>query len=434
MSDWDPIKLAKSSKTFCIFPWIHQYVGPPGDVKPCCVYDHKAELGSLKKNSLEEIWNNEETRKMRVRFLRGEQHPSCGICNNRAEIGDAFYNTYNQIFFENNTDIQQVVATTKLDGTVDDHKLFYIDVRFNNLCNLKCRSCAPHYSTSWVADHRKLYNRKERADVDDGYQFPGKTETQALDEIIPHLADAHMVYFAGGEPLMQKEHYAVLDKLIEVGNLDLEIRYNTNFTNLKLKNYNDVLHYWKQFKNVNVHASLDGSYKKAEYWRSGTDWDTIMENRAQLFAECPHVNFKISFTLSWVNTHNLVEFHREWVEKGHIHPDHIMINPLDTPHYYCLKNIPEWKKQEIEKLFLKHIEWLTQFSDCGSTINRYQNAINFMYSDIESHDLKESLQFFNRVTKKLDAIRQEDFFSVFPEHENIRQYLIENGLNVEFIY
>jgi MoaA/NifB/PqqE/SkfB family radical SAM enzyme len=434
MSDWDPVNLAKTSKTFCIFPWIHQYVGPRGDVKPCCVYDHDAELGSLKKNSLDEIWNNVETKEMRLQFLRGEQHSKCGICNNRSDIGDSFYNLYNQIFFENNTDVQQIVANTNPDGSVGNHKLFYIDVRFNNLCNLKCRSCAPHFSTSWVSDHRKLYNRKELSAVDDGYQFPGKTETQALDEIIPHLSDAEMIYFAGGEPLMQKEHYDVLDKLIEVGNLDLEIRYNTNFTNLKLKNYNDAIYYWKHFKNVNVHASLDGNHKKAEYWRSGTDWDLIVKNRECLLSECPHVNFKISFTLSWVNAHNLVEFHREWVEKGYITPDHIMINPLDTPHYYCLKNIPEWKKKEIEDLFLDQIEWLSQFSTCDSTINRYQTAINFMRSDVGVHDLTESLKFFNRITKKLDSIREEDFFSVFPEHNNIRQYLIENGLNVEFIY
>ena len=48
--EFKPLELAKKSKTFCILPWIHQYVGPPGDVKPCCVYEHQQEIGNLKKN------------------------------------------------------------------------------------------------------------------------------------------------------------------------------------------------------------------------------------------------------------------------------------------------------------------------------------------------------------------------------------------------
>ena len=54
-----PLEKAKESKTFCIYPWIHQYVGPPGDVKPCCTYLQDMQLGSLKQNTLKEIWNNE---------------------------------------------------------------------------------------------------------------------------------------------------------------------------------------------------------------------------------------------------------------------------------------------------------------------------------------------------------------------------------------
>lgn len=433
-NEFDPLSMAKTSKTFCVFPWVHQYVGPPGDVKPCCVYDGSKQLGSLKENTLKEIWNNDNTKEMRLQFLRGEQHPNCSICNNRAEIGDAFYNEYNKIFFENNPKVQEIVANTNIDGSLSDHQLFYIDVRFNNLCNLKCRSCAPHFSTSWVSDHRKLYNRTEKREIDDGYQFPGQTEEQALEEIIPHLATAEIIYFAGGEPLMQKEHYEVLNKLIELENFDVEIRYNTNFSNFKLKNYDNVIEYWKKFKNISVNASLDGSHKKAEYWRSGTVWEDVVNNRKRIMEECPHVRFNISFTLSWPNAHNLVEFHREWVELGYINHDNIMINPLDTPPYYCLKNLPDFKKKEIESLFLNQIDWLKSSGTYHNTVNRYENAIKFMYSDVNKEPLEESMKFFSRITKKLDSIRNESFFDVFPEHRNIEQYLIENKLDDEFNY
>jgi hypothetical protein len=234
---------------------------------------------------------------------------------------------------------------------------------------------------------------------------------------------------------MQKEHYEVLNELIRIENFDVEIRYNTNFSNLKLKNYEDAISYWKKFKNVSVNASLDGNHKKAEYWRSGTDWQTVVKNRETLLQECPHVKFNISFTLSWPNAYNLIEFHREWVELGYIQPDQIMINPLDTPSYYSLKNIPDWKKREIEEHFHKQIVWLSTFRGCQSIISRYETAIKYMWADTgKQESLDDSMRFFNRVTTKLDAIRKESFFDVFPEHKNIEYHLIKNGLDDEFNY
>jgi radical SAM protein with 4Fe4S-binding SPASM domain len=427
---FNPVELAKTSKTFCIFPWIQQYVGPPGDVKPCCVYNNSDEIGSLKENTLKEIWNNDKTKQMRLNFLNGIEEPSCDICNRRTELGHAHRNEYNRMFFEQDEEIQQVVANTNADGSLDEHKLYYIDVRYNNLCNLSCRSCAPHYSTSWVLDHRKLYNLQERRDKDDGFQFPGKTDSQAIEEILPHLATAKMVYFAGGEPLMQKEHYMVLDKLIELGNTDLEIRYNTNFSVLKLKGYDSVLDYWKKFSNVHVYASLDGNHKKAEYWRNGTVWETVVDNRKKMIEECPHVNFMIAYTLSWPNSFNLVEFHKEWVELGLLKIDHVLVNPLDTPFYYCLKNLPDWKKRQIEEKLQEAIDWLKTVNPTFSVISMYETAIKFMWDTSGQYydGGDQSLREFDKITTRLDDIRGQSFFDVYPEHMNIKNYIIQNGL------
>ena len=420
-NDFNPVEMAKSSKTFCIFPWIQQYVGPPGDVKPCCVYDNQDEIGSLKENTLAEIWNNDKTKQMRLNFLNGIEEPSCSICNRRAVLGHAHKNEYNRMFFDNDEEIQKIVANTNPDGSLDEHKLFYIDVRYNNLCNLSCRSCAPHFSTSWVMDHRKLYNLVERRDKDDGFQFPGKTEEQALEEILPHLATAKMIYFAGGEPLMQKEHYEVLNKLIELDNTDLEIRYNTNFSKLTHSVY-DVIDYWKKFKVVCVVASLDGSYERAEYWRKGTDWSTIVENRKSLIKNCPRVVFIIGFTLSWVNAFNLLDFHKEWINLKYINIDSININMLDDPEAYSLKNIPSWKKKKIELAFLKHIEWLNERKAKDKTKNQFVNAINFMNS-IDTGDNFIEISKFMITTEQLDKLRNENFWDVFPEHTDMKELI-----------
>jgi organic radical activating enzyme len=400
------------------------------------VYKHSEQIGSLKENTLKEIWNNDTTKRMRLNFLNGIEEPNCSICNHReADFGSAYKNEYNKMFFDDNPEIQQIVASTNPDGSLHKHTLFYIDVRYNNLCNLSCRSCAPHYSTSWISDHRKLYNLVVRRDKDDGFQYPGKTEEQALEEILPHLKSAKCVYFAGGEPLMQREHYEVLNELLRVGNTDVEIRYNTNFSNFKLKNYDNVIEYWKKFKNVSVYASLDGSHEKAEYWRNGTVWNDVVANRQRMLDETPHVVFRIAYTLSWPNAFNLVDFHKEWVDLGFIKPNEVMINPLDTPPYYCLKNIPDWKKREIEEKFQQNIEWLNGYGPeiAGAPKNMYETAIKYMYSTTDSYQggVDECMKNFAHITTKLDKIRSQSFFDVYPEHINIKNYIIHNNLNID---
>lgn len=418
---------AKQSKTFCIYPWVHQYVGPPGDVKPCCVFTQNIQLGSLKENTLAEVWNNEETKKLRKMMLNGEKHPGCDICWRRE---DMVHKTHridaNQNLFKE--DVYHIVNATQEDGHLPIHELKYIDARWNNLCNLKCRTCGPRFSTSWIEDHAKLYDRTiaEVKIAGDAYNFAGKTENQLFDEILPHIPHLKQIYFAGGEPLMQIEHYKVLEELIRIGHTGskekpLVINYNTNFSQLKLGKHS-ALEYWKHFNNIKVNASLDGSHHRAEFWRKGTDWKTVVDNRKRMIEECPKTEFKIAFTLSWPNVYNLFEFHKEWVELNLIRPGDISLNLLDVPFYFSIKNIPTWKKQKIEPLFHEQIAWLKTLDVQGSTtriIREYQDALTFMYSVDTGNEFKY-VDDFVKIQSKLDGIRNESFFDVFVEHQDLR--------------
>jgi MoaA/NifB/PqqE/SkfB family radical SAM enzyme len=427
-NEFNPLELAMKSKTFCVLPFIHQYVGPGGDVTPCCVFnsnwkfnDKALPLGNLKEQSLKEVWNNDRTKELRLEVLTGKEPNGCYVCTSRQSLNDDYKSGFNYAFMSKE-EIKQVIASTKIDGEVENHKLFYIDARWNNLCNFKCRMCSPEYSTGWIEDYKKISPRSKKT-----FLFSGKTEDDLLDQIIPHLDTVQQLYFAGGEPLMQKEHYEVLKKVIEIGNFDVDIVYNTNLSQLKLKGYEPVYHYWNKLKKVEVAASIDGSYERAEYWRSGTNWNKIVENVKTIKKESPHIKFKISFTISWINAFNLITLHKEWVENGLIGINDINVNPLDFPDYYSLKNIPEWKKDEIENAFNQYKLWLKEFPNSTYFLSRIDNAIGFMRSD--KRDIifvKEKMREFNHYTRQLDMIRSEDFYKTFPEHENIRQFI--NGI------
>lgn len=421
-----PLEKAKQSKTFCIYPWVHQYVGPPGDVKPCCVFLQDDQVGSLKDNTLKEIWNNDATRKMRLDMLEGREVAGCEICNKRENLSHTHRDDANHyLFIEDN---HELVNSTNEDGSLDEHKLQYIDARFNNLCNLKCRTCGPRFSTSWIEDHAKIYgiSAEDREAQGDVFTFAGKEPDQLLNEILPHLPHLRQIYFAGGEPLMQVEHYKILEELVRIGHTGskerpLTINYNTNFTNLKLGKH-QAIDYWKQFKTLNINASLDGSHEKAEFWRKNTDWQEIISNRKRLKEECPNVRFTISFTASWVNVYNMIEFNREWVENGLLDVHAFNVNLLFTPDMYALTSIPTWKKKKIEVLINEQIEWLTARNVAPFALSKYKDLITYMYS-IDSGEEFLYKDKFIKMTSALDELRGENFWEVYPEHADIKEFL-----------
>lgn len=429
-TEFDPLQLAKDSPTFCIHPWMQQYIGTAGDIKPCCVYLHSSELGNLKDNSLKEIWNNDATKALRLKFLKGEQDNNCRHCNDKSRLSTT-RTTANQIFFNK---FEKEVASTLPDGSVPEHKLYYMDVRFNNLCNFSCRTCSPHFSTNWVLDNRKLYNLSSKQEINDGFQFPGNYPGHAFDEMKPHMGHLHTIYFAGGEPLIQQEHYDTLQHMIEIGHT-CGIVYNTNLSKLNLGD-RDVTDYWNKFPRVFVSASIDGSHAKAEYWRHGTDWTEIVENVKKINEKCKTVELGISFTLSWVNAINAVELHREWIELGYIKPEKFSFNIIGVSQY-SLQNIPLWKKEQIKKLYNEHIAWLLSRYNkdrIQPVIDSFLEAINFMESQSNTDGLHYNLKEFSRFTKKLDEIRNENFFETFPEHQDINEYMTTHNLHDTFDY
>ncbi len=73
---------AKSDNpNFCILPWMHLYAEPNGDVFPCCTavpYPGIEELkGSLKDNTLAEIYHSDKWNKLRKDMMEGKRNDAC---------------------------------------------------------------------------------------------------------------------------------------------------------------------------------------------------------------------------------------------------------------------------------------------------------------------------------------------------------------------
>jgi organic radical activating enzyme len=288
-------------------------------------------------------------------------------------------------------------------------EMTYWDIRFSNLCNLKCRSCGHIFSSQWYQDQVKLAGGdwKDRNQV---LNYAGRTETDMWDQLLPHIDYVEQIYFAGGEPLLMEEHYRILDELVRRRRFDVRLIYNTNFTHTDLKG-RSVFEYWKLFDSVAVGASLDASGARGEYIRKGTDWAMVEQNRQKMIEICPGVDFYISPTLSIMNAWHLPDFHRDWVERGLIQPQDLNVNILQDPAHLRIDIAPIKYKQRLRIKYEEHLDWLRNQDPLQRASVGFESAIKFMMATDNTH----LIDVFWHKTDQLDIIRSEQVLDVIPE-------------------
>ena len=294
---------------------------------------------------------------------------------------------------------------TAPDGTLPRLSVPFLDIRFSNVCNLRCRTCRASLSSAWAADAQALGLQVEGGPIQNSYDDWDNLWRQ-LQPVLE--AGIEMIYFSGGEPLIMEEHYRVLDFLIARGLTDVRLAYNTNFSTLRFQG-RDVIDRWSRFRKVHVTASLDGSSRRGEYLRKGLCWDTVVANREEMLRRCPDVGFSVSATLSIFNALHLPDFHREWVEKGYIERNAFAFCILGTPAIYRTQVLPAALKQLVSDSYQRHQK---SFLDAdGPAARGFAAAASLM----EAQDFSELLPEFVAMTRRLDALRGEDCREVFPE-------------------
>jgi len=240
--------------------------------------------------------------------------------------------------------------------------------------------------------------------------YAGRHKTDMWEQLLEHIDYVEQIYFAGGEPLMMEEHYLILEELERRGRFDVRLIYNTNFTEVKLKD-RYVFDYWKKFDSVAIGASLDAMGPRAEYIRKGTDWDQVERNRARMMEICPDVDFYISPTLSILNAWHVPDFHKDWVNKGYIRPQDLNINILQDPIHYRIDIATKEYKQILKDKFTDHLEWLRPLDQLKRATVGFESAINFMMST----DNTAYIDQFWLKSHQLDEIRKETLLKVLPE-------------------
>jgi radical SAM protein with 4Fe4S-binding SPASM domain len=385
--------------TFCVLPWIHLYIGPDGNVLPCCVADQKFTMGNVNNTTVDEILKSSEFNLLRTNMLTGKRSKECKRCYVQEDAGLKSPRQFHNIQWS------QKKLNIDPDGTLKKFEPVYLDIRLSNICNLKCRMCSGYYSSAIAQEESILFGNQ----MAPGSIIQSPQKAMVLKEVITYLPHAEKIYFAGGEPLLASEHYKILNALIECGNTDLEIIYNTNFTSLVYKDIS-VLDLWKKFSKVTIGASLDAMGKTAEYVRHGTKWPTIESNLTALKQQCPHVNFTVTSTVGFLNIASLIELQKTWHETKLLDISKFSMQVIVGPDHLTLTTLPKEHKDQLDYKIKNHINWCYQ-NQSFNLAKQWTDVLQYMWSKDSSHFLSE----FKRLTNLLDQSRSESLSTVLPE-------------------
>ena len=408
--EFDKNKL-KESKTFCLAPWLSIHTWPDGKTYPCCVWNSGEPVGNINDESLDKLWNNDVMKKTRVGMLKGEKISSCRRCYNLEETGDGSYRKrinnehWGKIHYIDNTDV---------DGNLNIMNLHLWDIRISNFCNFKCRSCGFGLSSSWYSDAKALGQNPDKAliNINDKASF--------MDMLEPHYNCVDEIYFAGGEPLIMPEHYQILDKLIELGRTDVNIRYSTNFSKLSFKGKH-IFDYWKKFPNLELYISIDGVGKIGEYVRKGYDDKIFNQNIIDYKnSGIRHTDYAYAITYGALNYLHLFDMVLDFIERDFIDTEleketrTLFFSPIDYPTHYDSAFLPDLFKEKFRKRLegfefeLKKTAISDRFRESIiSKLNTvYKRSISKNFEHKEMSECKD-------ITDKLDKIRKEKFIDVF---------------------
>lgn len=426
-----PIDVIKHD-TMCLLPFTHFYYAPGGNIAGCCVNLPDGMNSKTRDTEFIKLVNLDSMKSLRKALISGKAHSSCENCWVSEDMGNGSFRTgHNMEWYDwYEDDIADALDTYNNEtGELKEFKMRYMDIRFSNLCNMKCRYCSAGFSSQWEAENIKN-NTPEwiggpiPLTVSDGMQ------DQLMMEIIKQIPHLRVINLAGGEPLIEQRNYVILDEIIKQGRAKhIEVKISTNGSTVKFKDW-DVVEMLSQFKKVHFNISIDHSGERAEYMRSGTKWPQLIANLKQFRRMGNGVRVNIAVSVSAFNYVSFDECFYELHKEGIINNTMTLsVNPITMPSFMSPPGVlNNTLKEEGANRWRELIQYCKD-NDLTDTPEWYQdlpggNDVSVLkFDQIEnmltwvtstSYD-EDQVTRFQEHCRHLDDVRKESFNKTFPE-------------------
>lgn len=338
----------------------------------------------------------------------------------------------------------------------------YLEVSFSNVCNFKCSYCGPEISSKWMEEIKQygaypttnLYNNVEWLKQQNKIPILEKDYnpyTEAFWKWWPDLYPSLKVFrITGGEPLMTKHTFKVLEYILENPNPELELNINSNlcvpdelfqkFVNL-MKRIMDA----GSVKSFKLYTSCEATGARAEYIRFGLNYNQWLDNCHRIMTEIPNSNLTIMATYNALSVSSFDEFLKTVLElklqystKENRHPISLDIPYLRWPTHQAVQILtPDYLsmiENQVTYMYhnLQQDHWPPNGGGKGFyayEINRMERTyyvldhrIKFMDSIHSPDQLKLDRKNFVLFVDEHDKRRATNFLKTFPEMEEFYNY------------
>lgn len=402
-------RLIEEGRHFCMAPWVHLHIPASGPASPCCMAT--GDFGDLPAGEVERFRHSPHMDNLRARLLRDQPDPRCANCQRQEALGfPSERRSFNRAFGHH---WPRLAATTP-DGSCGEDRPVSWDLRFSNLCNFRCRSCYHGASSKWHGDAVTLGWTRSAKGIHRSIADPA----DFIETLADDIDQLEFVQFAGGEPLLTREHWLILDRLLERGRDDVVLKYNTNLSRLT-SHRRDVIPVWNRFRRVIVHASVDGADERGELLRAGFSWRAYGELARRVRREAPHVEIAGDVTVSAMNVLHLPELHRRLVEEDVLPAEAFLLHPLFLPEHYSVSVLPRRLRREARRRIRDHGPWIAGLVARGALGAAESAALAHRFAAVlrmlDGPRQPEAARAFRANSAALDALRGERLGDVFPE-------------------
>lgn len=452
------------SPSFCAAKWLQVTLHLSTGTNHSCHHPkvHLIPLDELKKNP-SALHNTEYKKELRKQMLKGERPGECDYCWRVEDATKGQENVYSDRITKSSefwaAPHLREIAKMPWDADVVPT---YVEVDFDTTCNFKCAYCSPLYSTTWMQEIKQhgpypllggSFN--DISDLERGKGLPilQSEENPYIEAFWQWWPDAvkkmHTFRITGGEPLLSKNTFKVLDFLIENPQPQLEFSINSNLGSPpeiieKFVEKLEIISENKSVKTINVFTSCEAHGKKAEYIRFGLNYDYWLKNIHKILQRVENSRVTIMSTFNLLSITTFKDFLADMLEIKNTYgtTDRLLPLSVDTPYLRHPEFLAPWIATEN---FLKHLEDCVTFMFRNHEETTWFPLINKGFYDHEIHRMHRLYNLcaeqmgnslknlrarknFAMFVDEYDKRRDTNFLEVFPEYTDFYHYCKETVL------
>lgn len=300
---------------FCLAKWTQVTMHLHNGTTHSCHHPvaHKVGLEEIQRN-YSALHNSNQKKLARREMLENKRPMECNYCWNVEDNSTSFSD---RTFKSSEPWSEPYFDEISKSHWRDDYNPKYVEVNFSNTCNFKCAYCSPTYSSKWMEEINEFggynlsleYNGIEEMKRNKTVPYKHSEENPYVDAFwkwwpdMYHSLDTFRI--TGGEPLLSKDTWKVLDYIIESDNPNKELKLSIN-SNLgvtddlidKLILKLDKIINEGRVKEVIIFTSCDADGKQAEYTRYGLDYEKLMNNIDKVLMILPKVTIVVMSTFN----------------------------------------------------------------------------------------------------------------------------------------